>query len=66
MKLDQSRLLNVVIEKKLKKINDLTSQVIMLEAQLQLVAEMYSELEGQVEKLQAQVDKSRKKEPSSY
>lgn len=58
MNLDQAKLINLVIEKSTKKISDLQSQVIILEAQLQLLTELNSQL-------QEQADKVKKKEPKS-
>ena len=58
MNLDQAKLINLVIEKSTKKISDLQSQVIILEAQLQLLTELNNQL-------QEQTDKVKKKEPKS-
>lgn len=58
MNLDQAKLINLVIEKSTKKISDLQSQVIILEAQLQLLTEINKQL-------QEQADKVKKKEPKS-
>ena len=58
MNLDQAKLINLVIEKSTKKISDLQSQVIILEAQLQLLTELNNQL-------QEQADKVKKKEPKS-
>lgn len=58
MNIDQAKLINLVIEKSTKKISDLQSQVIILEAQLQLITEINSQL-------QEQTDKVKKKEPKS-
>lgn len=58
MNIDQAKLINLVIEKNTKKISDLQSQVILLEAQLQLMSEIVSQLQEQTEKV-------KKKEPKS-
>lgn len=58
MNLDQAKLINLVIEKSTKKISDLQSQVIILEAQLQLLTEMHEQLKEQVEKVKKKEAKS--------
>lgn len=58
MAIDQAKLINVVIEKNTKKISELQTQVIILEAQLQLVEELNRTL-------QEQADKAKKREPKS-
>lgn len=58
MTIDQNKLIALVLEKNTKKISDLHSQVIILEAQLELMTEINKQL-------QEQVDKIKKKEPKS-
>lgn len=50
MELDQVKFMNLVMEKTNRKLNELQSQVIVLESQLQLAAEMYEALVKEVEK----------------
>lgn len=58
MEIDTNKFMNLVMEKTNKRLNELQSQVIVLEAQLQLAVEVNKQL-------QEQADKARKKEPKS-
>lgn len=48
---DQTKFMNLVMEKTNRKLNELQAQVIVLEAQLQLVAEMNKQQQDQIDKL---------------
>lgn len=50
MEIDQIKFMNVVMEKTNRKLNELQSQVIVLESQLQVVAEMYEALQKEIDK----------------
>lgn len=50
MEIDQIKFMNVVMEKTNKRLNEAVSQVIVLEAQLQLVVEQNKLLEEQIKK----------------
>lgn len=58
MEIDQLKFMNLVMEKTNKKLNELQAQVIVLEAQLQLVVEANKNI-------MEQADKVKKKEPKS-
>jgi len=58
MEIDKIKLLSAVVDRSFLKINDLQSQVIMLESQLQLALEINKQL-------QEQIDKTKKKESKS-
>lgn len=58
MEIDQTRFINLVIEKTNKKMNELQAQIFVLEAQLQLAAEANIELKNQLEKINRKKDKS--------
>jgi len=49
MEIDQSKFLNLVMEKTTQKLNTLQSQVIVLESQLAVMTEEYSQLKQQLE-----------------
>lgn len=58
MQLDQAKLINLVIEKTNQKLNALQSQVIVLEAQLQLASEAADRLHQELEKVKQKNGKS--------
>jgi len=51
MEIDQVRFMNLVMEKTNKRLNEMLSQVIVLEAQLQLVVEANGKLTEDISKL---------------
>lgn len=51
MQIDQNKFVNLVMEKTNQKLNALQSQVIVLEAQLQLAAEAADTLQKELEKV---------------
>lgn len=59
MQVDSLQFMNLVIEKTNKKLNELQAQVLVLEAQLQLAADINKQL-------QDQLDKSKKKDKSEF
>ena len=50
MEIDQARFMNVVMEKTNKRLNEMLSQVIVLESQLQLVVEINNKLQEDLNK----------------
>lgn len=58
MNIDQNKLIALVLEKNTRKISELQAQVFLLESQLDLVNNLNSEL-------QEQINKTRKKEVKS-
>lgn len=50
MELDQNKFMSLVMEKTNRKLNELQAQVIVLEAQLQMAAEINKQLQDQVNK----------------
>ena len=50
MEIDQARFMNVVMEKTNKRINEMLSQVIVLESQLQLAVEINNKLQEDLNK----------------
>ena len=58
MEIDQNKLMNLVMEKTNKKLNDLQAQTIVLEAQLQLAVEINSQLQDQISKYNKKKDKT--------
>lgn len=58
MQVDQNKFINLVMEKTNQKLNTLQSQVIVLEAQLQLAAEVADTLQKELEKAKAKNGKS--------
>ena len=51
MEIDQARFMNVVMEKTNKRLNEMLSQVIVLESQLQLAVEINNKLQEQLNKI---------------
>ena len=64
MQIDQLKFMNLVMEKTNRKLNELQSQVIVLESQLQLAAEINNQLQGQLDKINKKKDKSEFTTPS--
>lgn len=58
MNVDQAKLINIVLDKNTKKISELQSQIFILEAQLQLVTELNSQLQESAEKVKKKESKS--------
>jgi hypothetical protein len=58
MEIDQLKFMNLVMEKTNKRLNDMLSQVIVLEAQLQLVVETNTKLTEDIAKLNKKEKKS--------
>ena len=50
MEIDQARFMNVVMEKTNKRLNEMLSQVIVLESQLQLAVEINNKLQEDLNK----------------
>lgn len=51
MEIDQARFMNVVMEKTNKRLNEMLSQVIILESQLQLAVEINNKLQEDLNKI---------------
>ena len=51
MEIDQARFMNVVMEKTNKRLNEMLSQVIVLESQLQLAVEINNKLQEDLNKI---------------
>ena len=64
MQIDQLKFMNLVMEKTNRKLNELQSQVIVLESQLQLAAEINDQLQGQLDKINKKKEKSEFTTPS--
>ena len=64
MQIDQLKFMNLVLEKTNRKLNDLQAQVIVLESQLQLAAEINDQLQGQIDKINKKKEKSEFTTPS--
>lgn len=58
MEIDQIKFMNLVMEKTNKKLNELQAQNIVLEAQLQLAAEINTQIQDQLDKINKKKDKS--------
>lgn len=63
MEIDQIKFMNTVIEKTNRKLNELQAQVIVLESQLLLAAEINQELKSQLDKINKKKDKSEFSQP---
>lgn len=63
MEIDQIKFMNTVIEKTNRKMNELQAQVIVLESQLLLAAEINQELKSQLDKINKKKDKSEFSQP---
>lgn len=63
MEIDQNKFMNIVIEKTNRKMNELQAQVIVLESQLLLAAEVNQELKSQLDKINKKKDKSEFSQP---
>ena len=55
MEIDQIKFMNLVMEKTNKRLNEMLAQVIVLESQLQLVADLNKELQEQLNKINKMV-----------
>lgn len=58
VEIDQVKFMNLVMEKSNLKLNELQAQVIVLEAQLQLVADINKQQQEQLDKLAKKKEKS--------
>jgi len=58
MEIDQIKFMNIVMEKTNKRLNEMLSQVIVLESQLQLVVEANNKLTDDLNKLNKKEKKS--------
>lgn len=58
LNVDQNKFMNLLIEKTNQKLSQMQSQVILLEAQLQLAIEQYHTLQAENEKLKKKKDKN--------
>jgi hypothetical protein len=59
MEIDQVRFMNIVMEKTNKRLNEMLSQVIVLESQLQLAVEINNKLLEDLNKLNKKEKKNR-------
>ena len=58
MQIDQNKLVNLIMEKTNQKLNSLQAQVLVLEAQLQLAADLADQLQSELEKVRKTNGKS--------
>jgi uncharacterized protein YoxC len=56
MEVDQVRFMNIVMEKTNKRLNEMLSQVIVLESQLQLTVEINNKLQEDLNKVNKKAD----------
>jgi uncharacterized protein YoxC len=56
MEVDQVRFMNIVMEKTNKRLNEMLSQVIVLESQLQLAVEINNKLQEDLNKVNKKAD----------
>lgn len=58
MEIDQNKFMNLIIEKTNRKMNELQAQVIVLESQLQIAAEVNRELVTKLDSLNKKKEKN--------
>jgi hypothetical protein len=57
VQIDQNKFMNLIVEKTTQRLNQLSNQVIVLEAQLQLAADLNKELQTELDKIKKKNNK---------
>ena len=66
MQIDQTKFMNLLIEKTNNKLNQANNQIIILEAQLQLAIELNKSLQDELDKLKKKKEKTTQSQTEEY